>query len=240
MRKASEFYNKPICAVDDEIGKLTEFYIDERSWQIRYLVVNLGSGFKSKEVLISPVAFASFDGERLKIQLTKDEIHKCPVNSSAKPVYIQQKENAELLYSTTQSFGGFDSRFETVVFPPSPSINSREDEKGENPHFRSSREISGYKILTEDGVEGKVEDLLFDDRLWNIRFLLIRPDTGSDQETRLLIAFWVDHIEWEIETIYLGCRGDYLMRCPKFDPSKHVNISYEDFLDHYNMVSKNM
>jgi hypothetical protein len=239
VRKAGDFYNKPVYAVNDETGKLSEFIFDERSWTIRYMVVALEKGFKLKDVLVSPVAFESFNDRNLKIQLTKDEILKCSDKTTAEPADTQQKKSSERFRTTAQSFGSYNERFETVLFPPKPSISNLEDEKKGNPYLRSSGEISRCKILTEDSVWWRVEDLLFDDRIWNFRFILVRPVVGSDQETRALIVFGVDHIEWETETIYVGCRSDYLMHCPKFDPLKHVNIKYEDFLGHYNMASKN-
>jgi hypothetical protein len=238
IRKVSEFYNKPIYAVDGEVGKLYDFYFDDRSWQIRYLVVELGSWFKSKQVLISPVAFATFDGLHLKVQLTKEEICRCPDSDTDKPVKLQQKEQAETLYNMVQSFSGLSGGFGTAQFPVLPSVGDLKTDNRWNQHLRSSREIARYQICTEDVVQRKIEDVLFDDRFWIIRSMLIKPDGRTDHEARLLDTYVVDHIELVGEVVQLGCRNGHLMRCPKFDPSRHVNVSYEDFLDHFNTALK--
>ena len=39
---------------DGEIGKVAEFYFDDYSWTIRYLVVETGSWLSKRKVLISP------------------------------------------------------------------------------------------------------------------------------------------------------------------------------------------
>ena len=43
-------------AMDGEIGKVDQFYFDDETWAIRYLVVNTGSWLAGRLVLISPIA----------------------------------------------------------------------------------------------------------------------------------------------------------------------------------------
>jgi hypothetical protein len=151
---------------------------------------------------------------------------------------MPDSENAEFIYGPGRSFSGSDQRFKTVLFPPHPFTGDPGNGKGGDPHFRSSRGMKLFRIVTEDFVKGKVDDFLFDDRLWNIRFLLVRPDSGSGEDVQLLVSFLVDTIGWEQKIIHVGCRGDYLMRCPRFEPSVHCNVSYEEFLVRYNGASR--
>jgi hypothetical protein len=48
---------------DGEIGKVDEFYFDDASWTIRYLVIKTGNWFSGKKVLISPKALLNQDWE---------------------------------------------------------------------------------------------------------------------------------------------------------------------------------
>jgi uncharacterized protein YrrD len=41
---------------DGEIGKVKEFYFDDRRWTIRYLVAETGTWLADRQVLISPSA----------------------------------------------------------------------------------------------------------------------------------------------------------------------------------------
>ena len=45
-------------AIDGEIGKVKEFYFDDSTWDIRYLVLQTGSWLFEREVLISPEALS--------------------------------------------------------------------------------------------------------------------------------------------------------------------------------------
>ncbi len=47
-------------SLDGEIGKVTEFYFDDKHWTIRYLVADSGTWLTGRQVLISPV----FDDRR--------------------------------------------------------------------------------------------------------------------------------------------------------------------------------
>jgi len=48
-------------ATDSEIGKVNEFYFDDQSWTIRYLIVETGNWFNGRKVLISPQALLAPD-----------------------------------------------------------------------------------------------------------------------------------------------------------------------------------
>ncbi|MGA9539063.1 MAG: PRC-barrel domain-containing protein, partial [Desulfobacterales bacterium] len=44
---------------DREIGKVKEFYFDDRHWAIRYLVADTGNWLTGRQVLISPYSLVA-------------------------------------------------------------------------------------------------------------------------------------------------------------------------------------
>ena len=48
-------------ATDGEIGKVKDFYFDDESWTVRYLVVKTGNWLSDKKVLISPTSIGTPD-----------------------------------------------------------------------------------------------------------------------------------------------------------------------------------
>ncbi|MGB7769724.1 MAG: PRC-barrel domain-containing protein [Verrucomicrobiia bacterium] len=66
--------------VDGKIGKVKEFYFDDRHWTIRYLVANTGNWFTGRQVLISPYSLeAIFKEERtIDVALTKKQLKTAP------------------------------------------------------------------------------------------------------------------------------------------------------------------
>jgi len=63
-----------IGATDGDIGKLDDFYFDDESWTIRYLVAETGNWLLNRKVLISPFALGKADlsRERLNVALDKE------------------------------------------------------------------------------------------------------------------------------------------------------------------------
>ena len=51
----------PSSRTDGEIGKLDDFYFDDKSWTIRYLVADTGNWLLGRKVLISPIALGKAD-----------------------------------------------------------------------------------------------------------------------------------------------------------------------------------
>jgi hypothetical protein len=81
-------------SLDGEIGKVKEFYFDDRHWTIRYLVAETGTWLADRQVLISPYALVAVNKEEknIAIDLTKKQIEDSPSLDSDKPVSRQFEE----------------------------------------------------------------------------------------------------------------------------------------------------
>jgi hypothetical protein len=77
-----------IGATDGDIGKLDDFYFDDESWTIRYLVAETGNWLQNRKVLISPFALGKADlsRKRLNVTLTKKQVEESPSIDTDKPV----------------------------------------------------------------------------------------------------------------------------------------------------------
>ena len=56
--KAKTLKGCKLHGLDGEIGKVTEFYFDDRHWTIRYLVADTGNWLTDRQVLISPMRWS--------------------------------------------------------------------------------------------------------------------------------------------------------------------------------------
>jgi hypothetical protein len=64
LRSIKQLYGDKLGASDGEIGHVKDFYFDDQSWTVRYLVADTGSWLPGRQVLISPHAFPEgFRGE---------------------------------------------------------------------------------------------------------------------------------------------------------------------------------
>ena len=163
--------------LDGEIGRVKEFYFDDRHWTIRYLVADTGNWLSDRQVLISPYALGAVNKEEqcIAIDLTKKQIENSPSLSSDKPVSRQFEEGYVEYYGWPVYWSG------PYAWGPSPYMvrdpkKRREPTHGEkawDPHLRSTHDVSGYHIQATDGEIGHVEDFIIDDETWAIRYLIV-------------------------------------------------------------------
>ena len=80
LRNVTHLKGFAIRATDGEIGTVDQFYFDDESWAIRYLVVNTGGWLSGRLVLVSPIALrqAEWQSKRLDVALTKKQIEDSP------------------------------------------------------------------------------------------------------------------------------------------------------------------
>ena len=91
LRKAKDLNGYKLDARDGEIGKVKEFYFDDHSWTVRYLVADTGGWLSGRTVLISPYALdpANEGGKVIPVDLTKAQIEKSPSLDTDRPVSRQ-------------------------------------------------------------------------------------------------------------------------------------------------------
>ena len=87
LRNVTHLKGYAIRARDGEIGTVAEFYFDDETWAIRYLVVNTGGWLPGRLVLVSPMALrqAEWQSKRLDVALAKKQIEDSPPSIRTSP-----------------------------------------------------------------------------------------------------------------------------------------------------------
>jgi len=93
QKSTKELKGYAIDATDGDIGKVDDFYFDDKSWTIRYLVVDTGNWLLGRKVLLSPIAVgkADFSSGRFNVTLTKKQVEESPSIDTDKPVSRQHE-----------------------------------------------------------------------------------------------------------------------------------------------------
>ena len=76
LRGVSDLRRLTIAATDGNLGSVVDLCFDDRSWTVRYLVVDAGSWFPDRWVLIPPISVRSWaeDPSILRGTLTKAQV----------------------------------------------------------------------------------------------------------------------------------------------------------------------
>src|SRR5215475_6535972 len=96
---ADNLKGSTIIARDGAIGEIDDFYFDDESWTVRYLVVNTGAWLFRREVLVSPISIEKVGeaNNQVLVNLTRDQVKDSPDIDTQKPV-SRQHETAFMDY----------------------------------------------------------------------------------------------------------------------------------------------
>lgn len=248
-------------ATDGEIGKVKDFYFDDQTWKVRYLVVETGNWLFGRKVLLSPVALQTpdWDNKVFPVNLTKDQVKHSPDIDTDQPVSRQQESELHSHYSwpintgagvgfmTTGMVGGvvapgipFDQRIsDEVRNHEDDTISDRgpnpetEDHTAGDPHLRSFKDVSGYNIHSADGELGEVEDFLVDSTTWNIPFVVVETGSWYSGSKILTPTNNIRKIEWEKSEVYINQTAESLKNSPEFDYGRPMDQEFERNLYNY-------
>jgi uncharacterized protein YrrD len=183
-----------VIAADGEIGTVRNFLFDGLSWMIHYLVVDVGTWFKRRDVVLPIAAVGSPDWARktFHTHLTQEQVGNSPDVDTEKPVSRQQaiamKEYFGKLTSwvSTQFEGGAQI----------PTGRKYPVHTKENPHLRSAWDLLGYEVWSTDGEIGHLEGLIMDEASWHLGYLDVKAGDWLHSRSMLIPTRWVKSISW--------------------------------------------
>jgi sporulation protein YlmC with PRC-barrel domain len=194
-------------ATDGVIGEVKEFYFDDQTWDIRYLIVKTGGWLSGREVLISPAALIKANDQNgsFPVRLTKKQISDSPDIDTDKPVSRQQ-EIALYDYYAWEGYwlSGFYPGGYLGVSTPFPVIDENPPiQDDENLHLRSMGNIIGYHIQATDGEIGHIHDFIIDDQTWQVKFMAVDTHNWFGGKKVLIDVSHIKKIVWEDSWVFL-------------------------------------
>jgi hypothetical protein len=206
-----KLYGNKLGAADGDIGHVKDFYFDDRSWVVRYVVADTSSWLPGRQVLLSPRMFGKFNQAEklLAVKMTRKQIEDSPSIEAHKPISRQYEEEYHRYYGWPFYWLGDGlwgmSGTPILESPPTPvwagPANVAQSEKADQ-HLRSTHAVKGYHVKASDGMAGQVSDFRMDDKTWAIAELVVK--TGhlfTGKEVPISVAK-IDRINYEESTMF--------------------------------------
>jgi hypothetical protein len=244
------------CAVkasDGWVGAAKDVLFDDKTWRVRWMVVDTGTWLPGRKVLIHPSAIAPLDpgppsgnwlglsmGRELvaSVRLTKAQIEASPDVRDDEPVSQQMERDMYEHYGWDPYWSSTDPRFGfgvsgmAVGWSPPPDRTepaARERAHAEtppasgDPHLRSVSEVNGYHVHATDGDIGHIEHLMADDDKWEIRYLIVATRNWWPGKRVLLTPYAVRSVDWLDRHIHLNVTRDQVKSSPPWDPATVID-----------------
>lgn len=246
MIRASELKSYKIEAADGSIGSVADLLFDDERWVIRWLVVDVGGWLSRQEVLLptSHLGSVSRASASVGVELTQEQVKGSPDAESHRPVSRQLESSLYEHYGWTPYWGGIAATGAGAgyLIPPRylPKGASRPRKaspphaaRQEDPHLRSAKEVTGYRLEASDGEIGHVEDFLFNDSDWTIRYLIVDTKNWWPGKFVLLAPDWAEEIRWGERVVRVTRPRQEIKDAPEFDPKALFERAHESRLYEY-------
>jgi len=257
----SSLRGSPVDATDGRAGTVKDFLFDDRTWKVRWLVVDTGAWLPGRQLLIHPSAIEPLDlGEpsgaglpmmgmrddlALSVRLTQRQIEDGPDISEHEPVTEQVQSMVYDYYGWDRHGGlglpGMNAIASPLSAPPffaetpPPGLAGREPRQAGDPHLLSVDAVIGYHIHATDGDIGHVENFLADDAVWDIRYLMVATSNWWMGQHVLLAPFAVQSVDTADSHVRLNVSREQVKSSPPWDPVAAVDrITEQQLHRHYN------
>lgn len=244
LRSLKEISGFRIHATDGDIGNVDDFFFEDNTWHVRYIVVDTGRWLPGRRVLISPVAFGAPDwkAHKLPTVMDKQKVKESPDIDTDRPVSRQQEMDLHAYYMWPPYWGADFGVVGAYPFPTGmPEAEETEALKAAaphgDPHLRSVREVLDYSVEGLDGDVGDVEDFIIDDTNWQIRYMVLDTGNWLPGKKALVETRWIHGIDWDEEVVHVDLHKEAIQTCPEFDPDQPIGEQYEKAVkSHYSQA----
>jgi hypothetical protein len=227
-------------ASDGSIGKIIDCLFDDRTWKLRWLVIDTRAWLFGRKVLIHPssVGLPDADNLRLPVHLTKGQIEASPGIGFDLPISEQVESGTYGHYGWDPAWrsGGYFAGFQEPAFGEAEVLErpGQAQPDGGDPNLRSMATVTGYHVQATDGTIGHVENFIIDDVLWDIHYLIVDTKNWWIGQHVLISPFAVTDICREDEDVQLNVSKDTVRKSPPWRPLDLVKQSDQALLHaHY-------
>ncbi|MFC4076133.1 PRC-barrel domain-containing protein [Salinithrix halophila] len=228
-----------VVAVEGEIGKVDRLLIDDETWTVRYLIVNVGSLFHRQRVLISPIPVKQVDWEKkeVRLSLTREQVKDSPDVDAEAPISRKSEVELHRHYGWPVYWGGaglwggsmvpgnlaVNPLPEELLRPSPPQDGDLKDENLAESRLLSVNQLTGFTLKTHDGELGQVDDFIIDDHSWTVRFLVVDAGSWLSSKKVMIDKDSVEDVDMADARVHVDLVKDNIKGSPEYEPSDPIN-----------------
>lgn len=233
LMNAAQLKGLTVRTTDGEIGSVEQFYFDDETWALRYLIVDTGGWLGGRRVLISPISVISADWQarRLDVALTKSQVENSPDINTQLPVSRQNEAEYMGYYGYPYYWGG-PNLWGTELYPAGLAVPmavpvAPVQKQSVDSHLRSSDEVTGYHMEASDGEIGHLDGFILDEEAWSVRYIEVATRNWWPGKKVLLSPGWIEKVSWPESRVYVGVSREAIINGPEYTAGTPITRDYE-------------
>lgn len=208
----NQFIGYNVKAPDGYVGKVCDFYFDDRSWRVIYLVVDTGD-WLNRKIVISPLALLQPDiaSKTFPVRITRKQVQISPTIDTSMVPRDELPELCEYFgwpmerNTYIRFFKSTNGQTRLSLFMPDLATANEHDMPDQYfTRFRRTQGITGCMIKAPETVLGRVSDYIIEDSNWQIRYLVIRVEKSISQKLLLMDSRHLTDVHWSENVIELN------------------------------------
>ncbi|MEO6875903.1 MAG: PRC-barrel domain-containing protein [Opitutaceae bacterium] len=216
LHHTKQIYGRKLGATDGEIGHVKDFYFDDQTWTIRYLVVETGAWLTGRQVLLTPHAFgphafglAATSDDVLHVKLTRKQIEDSPLIDAHRPISRQNEDDYYRYYGWPTYWQGGGLWGMWGMSPALPTPIAANPSAAANPHpgdlhLRSTKSATGYRLHATDGEVGSVSGFMVDGQSWEIREIVVETGHWFAGKTIFVSTKNITRISYDDSSVFVN------------------------------------
>jgi hypothetical protein len=241
LHSTKELDGYSITATDGAMGSIKDFYFDDDTWAVRYLVVNTSVWLPGRKVLVSPVSIgrSRLVTHALRIAITKEQVRSSPRIDTHKPLsrrhinyfydgcpYDWAGRGFWSPFGYPEMLGGLSHGMPTSEYHRLRAFAERTAAEAqerrmwdENPHLRSCSAVDHYRVHATDGDIGHVDGFLIDVDCWAIRYLIVNTGNWWFGYRVLIAPGQIGEVSWAQKRVTSRLSRQEIEESPMYDPA---------------------
>lgn len=180
LQNLNQLYGRKIGAADGDVGRVKDFYFEESSWTVRYLLADTRNWLPRRQILFTPQAFglrpfgfSPKEPEVLRVSLNRKKIEDGPFIATGRAI-TRDDEEAYYEHHGLQVYWRPSDAKGAPAFPARPAAGAtdlatvQEGAAETRAALHRASTLLGYHLRASDGVIGSVRELRVNDRTWEI------------------------------------------------------------------------
>lgn len=222
-----------IEAMDGPGGEVQDFLFDEDRWVIRYLEADLDGSPGDNKVFIPKMFMQVPDGynKTFPVKVQGQNIESCPGLDKEVPVSRAYESALNKHYGVENywiyDFNAMDS---SMLYPPRPlkAPQKVDSERSMDARLRSFGEIQGYRIKAVDGIVGHIDDIIADDKDWQLIYIIADTSNWLPWSKKVMLPLdFLKDISYVLQEVSIELGKETINDAPEYKSNSYSGIQGE-------------